>query len=608
MPAAVDTTNVPVDQQQGSTPLPQQSDQSVSPSGFTQFALPIETKSILDVLLSQKALTQQQYEDLKAKNAMTGLSFDTLLEQSKVVNEDILAQAKATMLGIPYVQLSTTSFSPEALSYLPRAVVERFKLIPFSYDDKMQTLSVAMANPADLEASQFIRQKTGLAIKAFAATPRDVDQAIATQYRQELVGEVGKAVKETQELSNTIRTINSKQIGEIIKEAPIAKIVSTILEYAVTSRASDIHIEPLDDRVRVRYRIDGILYDRLSLPKSVQEAVISRIKILSEMKIDEHRSPQDGRFNFKVDDKEVDLRISVLPTVHGEKIVMRLLRKSGGIPTLPQLGLTGTALKNLETAMLRPHGIIIVCGPTGSGKTTTLYSVLSKLNTTRVNIMSLEDPVEYEIGGVNQVQINPAVGLTFASGLRAFLRQDPNIILVGEIRDSETTELAIQAALTGHLVFSTLHTNSAAGALPRLLDLGAENFLLASTMNALLGQRIVRKICETCKESYVPPQQLIEEMKQVLGSLFPKEESSIKFYKGKGCAECGDSGYLGRIGIFEVLPITEKIAQLVLSHPDTDSIEKEATNEGMITMKQDGYLKVLTGITTMEEVLRVAQE
>ncbi|MDE2025027.1 MAG: type II/IV secretion system protein [Patescibacteria group bacterium] len=563
---------------------------------------------ILDILLSDGTITQDQVSTIKAQSASTGKSPETLLAELKFVTEDKIAEAKAKMLDIPFVNLSNTAFSPEALNFVPQAVVDRFKLIPFAYDDKSKLLSVAMSNPVDLDAIQFVQQKTGLTVKVFAAAPKDIDQAIATQYRQELVGEVGKAVKETEELTNTIKTVDSKKISEIIKEAPIAKIVSTILEFALTSRASDVHIEPMEDRVRVRYRIDGILADRLTLPKSVQEAVISRIKILSEMKIDEHRTPQDGRFNFKADDKEVDLRISVLPTVHGEKIVMRLLRKSGGIPTLADLGLAGVALKNLETAMLRPHGIIIVCGPTGSGKTTTLYSVLSKLNTARVNIMSLEDPVEYELPGVNQVQINPAVGLTFASGLRAFLRQDPNIILVGEIRDKETTDLAIQAALTGHLVFSTLHTSSASGALPRLIDLGAESFLLASTINALVGQRIIRKICEHCKTAYTPPPQLITEMKTILGALFPKDMSNIVLYKGKGCSECGDTGYLGRMGIFEVLPVTEKIGQLVLQHPDSDTIENQATLEGMITMKQDGYLKVLHGLTSIEEVLRVAQE
>ena len=611
MPTSVD----PVVQQSQSVPSEQQAPQGqpfpANDSGVVPLASSSvydSTRGILDILLADGVITQDQLTTIKAQSASTGKSAETLLVELKYVPEEAIAKAKAKMLDVPFVTLSTTAFSPEALSFVPQAVVDRFKLIPFAYEDKSKTLSVAMSNPVDLDAIQFVQQKTGLQVKVFAAAPKDIDQAIATQYRQELVGEVGKAVKETEELTSTIKTVDSKKISEIIKEAPIAKIVSTILEFALTSRASDIHIEPMEDRVRVRYRIDGILYDRLTLPKSVQEAVISRIKILSEMKIDEHRSPQDGRFNFKADDKEVDLRISVLPTVHGEKIVMRLLRKSGGIPTLNDLGVSGTALKNLETAMLRPHGIIIVCGPTGSGKTTTLYSVLSKLNTARVNIMSLEDPVEYELPGVNQVQINPAVGLTFASGLRAFLRQDPNIILVGEIRDKETTDLAIQAALTGHLVFSTLHTSNASGALPRLIDLGAESFLLASTINALVGQRIVRKICDHCKTSYSPPEQILVEMKNVLGPLFPKEGTQITFYKGKGCSECGDSGYLGRVGVFEVLPVTEKIGRLVLQHPDSETIEKQAMLEGMISMKQDGYLKVLQGVTTIEEVLRVAQE
>jgi len=568
----------------------------------------VEEHSVIDILVNEHLITPAQYQEIKVKSANTGRSIEDVLTTLNIVPEEKIVETKAKVLGMPYVSLAETAFSPEALNLIPRAVVDRFHLIPFAYDEKTKTLSIAMSNPADLNALQFVRQKTGLTIHPFAAVPGAVASAIATQYRQELVGEVGKALQETESYKTQAKTFDSKQIEESTEEGHIAKVVSTILEYAINSRASDVHIEPMEDRVRVRYRIDGILYDKLSLPKSVQEALVSRIKILSEMKIDEHRIPQDGRFNFRAGDKEVDLRISDLPASNGEKIVMRLLRKSGGIPTLPELGLNGTSLKNLETAILKPHGIIIVCGPTGSGKTTTLYAVLSRLNTTRVNIMSLEDPVEYEIVGVNQVQINPAVGLTFATGLRSFLRQDPNIILVGEIRDKETTDLALQAALTGHLVFSTLHTANASGALPRLLDLGAENFLLASTVNALVGQRIVRKICSHCIEQYTPAPPMVDEMKIVLGSLFPSLDKEIKLYRAKGCKECGDSGYIGRIGIFEVLPVSEKIAHSLLEHPDADSLEKEARLEGMITMKQDGYLKALQGVTTMEEVLRVAQE
>ncbi len=563
--------------------------------------------NLLDILSSEHLLTPEQQNAIRLKSAQTGQSIEQVIQQDSLISEDKLVEAKAKLLGIPFVSLVATSFSPQALSYLPRAVVDRFQLIPFHFDEKTNTLSIAMANPVDLDSQTFVQQKTGLVIKTFAATPTEVKAAIDQQYKQELVGEVGEAIKETEQDTQR-NVVDSTKISQIIKEAPIAKIVSTILEYAVNSRSSDVHIEPMEDRVRVRYRIDGILYDKLSLPKNVQEALISRIKILSEMKIDEHRAPQDGRFNFKVGDKEVDLRISVIPAAFGEKIVMRLLRKSGGIPTLNDLGIMGTALKKLEASILKPHGIILVCGPTGSGKSTTLYSLLSRLNTTRVNIMSLEDPVEYQIPGVNQVQINPAVGLTFASGLRAFLRQDPNIILVGEIRDKETTDLALQAALTGHLVFSTIHTSNAAGALPRLIDLGAESFLLSSTITAILGQRIVRKICLHCKETFTPPPPLVQDMQTVLGKLFTKDPTTLKIWRGKGCGECGDSGYQGRIGIYELLLVSDKIAQMMLEHPDAIALEKQAVIEGMATMKQDGYLKVLGGYTTIEEVLRVAQE
>lgn len=379
------------------------------------------------------------------------------------------------------------------------------------------------------------------------------------------------------------------------------------MEFAVKARASDIHIEPEEKATRVRYRIDGILQEKLTTPRELHEALVSRIKILSGMKIDEKRIPQDGRFNFKADNQEVDLRVSSLPVAWGEKIVMRLLKKTGGIPELQELGLRGRALKHLQDAILRPHGIIIICGPTGSGKTTTLYSIIQKINTSKVNIVTLEDPIEYKIVGVNQVQINPAAGLTFASGLRSFLRQDPNIILVGEIRDEETADLAIQASLTGHLVFATLHTNDAAGALPRLLDMKVEPYLLSSSMTAIVAQRVVRKIDETAKEGYVPDPKVVEDMKNVLGPLWPKTEN-LQLYKGKPTPENNNSGYHGRVGIFEVLPVTEKVSRLILERSDAGAIEKLAREEGMISLKQDGYMKVIEGITTLEEVLRVAQD
>jgi type IV pilus assembly protein PilB len=565
-------------------------------------------QSIGNVLIEEKLITPEQYQKLKIEAARQNIEVDKLIHDLGIVPEEKYYEAQAKMLNVPFTSVTTLPFSPEALGFIPRSVAERFQLIPFTYDKETKVLSIVMSNTTDVEAIEFVKQKTGATIKTFQGVPTEISQAIQTQYSFGLVGEVKAALKESEQIQK-IKTFDIQSISEVIKEAPIAKIVSTILEYAVKSRASDIHLEPQEDRVRVRYRIDGILYERLSLPLGVSEAVISRVKILSGMKIDERRTPQDGRFNFKVAEEEVDLRVSALPTVFGEKIVMRLLRKSGGVPTLADLGLAGPSLRTLEAAMLRPHGIILVCGPTGSGKTTTLYAVLSKLNTTRVNILTLEDPVEYQIPGANQVQINDDVGLTFASGLRAFLRQDPNIILVGEIRDKETTELAIQASLTGHLVFSTLHTDGAAGALPRLIDMGGETFLLASTINATMGQRIARKICPHCKTDFIPPSEIVEEMRKVLGPLMPKSAGSqVKLFKGAGCEVCGHSGFLGRVGIFEVMAISEGIAKLILEKKDSATIEMKAKEEGMITMKQDGYLKVLAGLTTIDEILRVAQE
>jgi len=428
---------------------------------------------------------------------------------------------------------------------------------------------------------------------------------IDLSYSQGLSPEVRDALKEYSPDHG-----KEQKIGNIqLQQAPIAKIVSTILDFSVKGRASDIHIEPEENRTKVRYRIDGILQEKLSLPKTIHEALVSRIKILSEMKIDEKRIPQDGRFTFKSKNDEVDLRVSTLPTVFGEKVVMRLLKKTGGIPSLTELGFGGPQLKELEEAITKPYGIILITGPTGSGKTTTLYSILSRLNKPTVNIVTLEDPVEYQIAGINQVQINAQAGLTFATGLRAFLRQDPNIILVGEVRDKETTQLAIQAALTGHLVFSTLHTNNAATAIPRLIDLGAESFLIASVLTAILAQRISRKICPYCKITYQASPEVTANIKAVLGHLFPKkyESNPITLSKGKGCHECNQTGYLGRVAIFEILKVTTAINQHILHQESAEEIEKTAKKEGFIKMVEDGYLKVLDGVTTMEEVLRVAE-
>ncbi len=565
------------------------------------------SKTIVDILAASGKLSPDKAEKIKLDFINTGKPIEQIITEGKLVSESDLTQARAQFYNIPYISLSETPSSPEALNLVPRSVAEANNLLPFSYNKKKNELSLAMADPLNLETVEFVEKKTGAKVKPFMTTPSEVKNAIVERYGAGLATDVTAALKEVAPEIG-VKTVDIKKLGEIIREAPIAKIVSTLLEFAVRSRASDIHLEPQEDKTRIRYRIDGILHEKLILPKNVHEALVSRIKILSGMKIDEKRIPQDGRFNFRSDGDEVDLRVSSLPTVYGEKIVMRLLKKSGGIPTLPDLGLRGKALANLEDAILRPHGIILVCGPTGSGKTTTLYAVLSKINTTRVNIVTLEDPVEYQIPGVNQVQVNPQAGLTFASGLRSFLRQDPNIILVGEVRDTETADLAIQASLTGHLVFSTLHTNSASGALPRLLDMHAEPFLLASSMTAVVAQRICRRICPTCKEEYEPALEVIEDIKKVLGNLLGNKGEKFKLFRGKGCPECNNTGYFGRLGVFEVLPVSEKVGRLILERSPASEIEKQAVEEGMITMKQDGYLKVVEGITTIEEVLRVAQD
>ncbi len=565
---------------------------------------------LLSSLVVNKKISFELAESVRVEALNSGESEEVILKRKKLVTDEDIIKARAESLGIPFISLTGRPISPDIISLIPEPVARRYTLVPFEVDQKNNTVSVAMLDPLDFQVLEFLEKKSGHPVKPFMAFQDDILSSIEDLYTQNLGADVTAALKEN---TSSIKTYEAGHLGEIIREAPIAQIVSAILEQSIRIRASDIHIEPQPGDTRVRYRVDGILQERLMLPAKLHEAVISRIKILGDMKIDEKRMPQDGRFNFKMGEQEVDLRVSSLPTVNGEKIVMRLLKKSGGIPTLGELGLRGTALKNLEAGIRRPHGIILVTGPTGSGKTTTLYSVLAILNNAKVNISTLEDPVEYQISGVNQVQVNPQAGLTFANGLRSFLRQDPNIILVGEIRDKETSELAVQAALTGHLVFSTLHTNNASGAIPRLIDLGAEPFLLASALTAIVGQRISRRVCPTCKEEYAPEQAILDDLHKIVGSLW-QADKPMMLYRGKGevngapCETCSGTGYFGRMGIYEVFPVTDAISKMMLSKSPMKEIENKAVEEGMITMKQDGYLKALEGITTIEEVLRVAQD
>lgn len=565
----------------------------------------VNTKELLQNLVKKKILTQEKADFYEVDSLSNNISIvDYLLNKNLVKKEDVL-NAIGEVKKIPVINILQVAVDPQALGLVPLSIAKQYNIIPYTLDKANNSLVIVTNDPYNLTLKNFLEKKTNKNIVFYFDFADDIRKSIELNYLQSLSTEVNEALRDV----SSSKTANFDNSVVSVYEAPITKIVNTILEFAVRSRASDIHIEPGELKTRVRYRIDGILHEKLILPKEIHDSLVSRIKILSEMKIDEKRVPQDGRFTYRLGDDEVDLRVSTLPTVYGEKIVMRLLKKTGGLPSLYELGLRGTQLKDLEEAITKPYGIILVTGPTGSGKTTTLYSVLSRLNQPGVNIVTLEDPVEYQIAGINQVQINPQAGLTFATGLRAFLRQDPNIILVGEIRDRETTQLAIQAALTGHLVFSTLHTNDAATAIPRLIDLGAEVFLIASVLNAVIAQRIVRKVCPYCKHPYQPPQEVIDEIKKTLGPHLPREyqEKSINLFKGAGCSECNNTGYLGRIGIFEVLKITPKINKLILAQASAKDIQKQALEERMITMKQDGYWKVLDGITTVEEVLRVAE-
>lgn len=568
--------------------------------------------TVADILVTQGIIPQEVLDQTKAESINNGQEVEQILFDKGLLDEEQLARAKAEFYHIDFIKLSEIGVAPEALNVVSEGLAQRYLILPFAIDKINNTVSVAMANPLDLRAIDFVEKKTGFRIIPFMAMKTELEAQITERYTQSLSTEVTAALRESS--LDHKKIVDVKQLGEVIREAPIAKIVETVLSFAVKARASDVHIEPQPDKTRVRYRIDGILHEKLVLPKGVQDAVVSRIKILADLKIDEKRLPQDGRFTFRSNDEIIDLRVSTLPTVHGEKVVMRLLKKTGGATSLRDLGLRGMALKNVEQAIVVPYGIVLITGPTGSGKTTTLYSILTKISTPRVNIVTIEDPVEYEIPGVNQVQVNVKAGLTFASGLRSFLRQDPNIIMVGEVRDKETADLAIQASLTGHLVFSTLHTNSAAGALPRLMDMEAEPFLLASSMTCIVAQRVVRKICPNCIGLYTPEPPVIEDFKKVLGPLFTAyinqkhvTETELQLHRGNGCAECNDTGYIDRVGIFEVLPISEKIGRLILERKPAIDIERQAIAEGMVLMKQDGYLKVLEGITTIEEVLRVAE-
>jgi len=573
-----------------------------------------------EVLQSLKLLTPEQLDLARIESARSGKGLESAILDLNILDGENLMKAKAVTTNLPYTDLRNVVVDQSILSTIPRELAVKFRAVPFAVS--ADSMSVAMLDPNNVQAIEFIEKKTGLRVSPYMASSDSINKAL-DQY-QDISGEVGEALRGVE--TDTPKVDLNTGSVDLVQDAPVTRAVNTIMEYAAKAKASDVHIEPREKSVKVRYRIDGVLHDTMNLPTHILPALVSRIKILSNMKIDEHRIPQDGRFEIKVDSRDIDLRVSVSPTVFGEKIVIRLLDKSSGVITLESLGIRGQAYSIIDSGVRRPHGMVLSTGPTGSGKTTTLYAILNKMNKPEVNIITLEDPVEYQVDGVNQIQVNSAVGLTFASGLRSILRQDPDIIMVGEIRDAETAGLAVQSALTGHTVLSTLHTNSAAGVLPRLLDMEIEPFLVSSTVSTVIGQRLVRKICDKCKEKYQASPALSEAILKDVGKYLPSkndkqlnanvgyenlpfsEDKEVMLFRGKGCDECRNTGFAGRIGIFEVFAVSPEIEKLLLSHSTTTEIQNAAVAQNMVTMREDGFLKALEGITTIEEVISKATE
>ncbi|HNW23140.1 MAG TPA: GspE/PulE family protein [Candidatus Dojkabacteria bacterium] len=597
-------------------------------------------ETLLTYLQKQGVISDTDAVRVQVERTRSPKSEESIIREMKLADELAIVKAKSALFNIPYVNLIETTVPESIIAEVPIDNLKKYKSVPFERGDDY--VKLAMIDPFDIQATQALQRKypPNTKLIVYITTEDGINFILDRRIGDVMSTEVTEALEDVdvpvQEISEDPSLIDSIDL----KNAPVARIVNSIMQYAVTSKSSDIHIEPMETRLRVRFRIHGMMTERLSLPKTLGPAVISRVKIMSNLKIDEKRVPQDGRFQVKVKNAKVDIRVSVMPMIYGEKVVMRLLESDTSGITLESTGLRGNAYKTFLDALSVTNGIVLVTGPTGSGKTRTLACSLIKVNDPSVNIISLENPVEIRVPGVTQVQINPDVGLTFANGLRSVLRQDPDIVMVGEIRDQETAELAIQASLTGHLVLSTLHTNSAPAAVPRLLDMGMEPYLLASTLRVLAAQRLPRKICTHCIQA-VPasPEELkdlvnelsgiksfdlVKYLTQVINAKKTKgEEGSavlkqpevgpdgqpiVYIYKGAGCDRCGGSGYSGRIGIFEVLDVTDKISRMIMQNVTAQDIEKEAKENGMISMIQDGFLKVLEGITTIEEVLRVSKE
>jgi type IV pilus assembly protein PilB len=577
----------------------------------------VEPQQLKSFLLDAGMLSAEKFEQAQTKAEKKKKTVEDILIEDGLISEEKIIKLSAYILGIPFVDLEKETIPPDLLKMIPEPIARAHNIIAFR--KKGQDLEVAMIDPEDLRTIEFIKKTTSLRI-----LPRLTSQVsiknVLRQYQRTLEAEFGDIIKKEaggiKQIKDEESFDDKSDLQKIAEELPIIRIVDTLMKHAILQRTSDIHIEPTEKEVLVRYRIDGILRDAMILPKIAAQGIVARIKVLSNLKLDEHRLPQDGRFKIESDDYKYSIRVSILPVFDGEKIVMRLLSETTKALNLEQLGLRSKQLEDLQDALRKPVGILLVTGPTGSGKTTTLYSMMEILNSPGVNISTIEDPIEYRMPRVNQTQVNTKIGMTFASGLRSLLRQDPNIIMVGEIRDNETASLAINASLTGHLVLSTLHTNSAAGSLPRLIDMKIEPFLIASTLNCIIAQRLVRKLCDE-KEKYLLKEAEVEnigkycDLEKTL-DILKREKiakasdkwTTIPFYRPKPNKDSPD-GYSGRVGIYEVLPANETIKNLIIEQATSDQIEKQAKKEGMITMFEDGFVKAALGLTSIEEVMRV---
>ncbi len=571
-------------------------------------------------LVSKKLITTKAWEELKKEATTKKLDIANLLIDQKIVDEEKLTQIAAGFMDVEYVDIKDGGQIPkELLLLVPEPIARRHGIIAFAQDKGK--LKLGMIDPNDLAIREAIKKKTDMVVVPALISKGSLEFGLK-QYHTSIEAEFAKIIS-TQESSDKGNAGDvTERLKEMAEEIPVVRVVDTLLEYAVFEKASDIHIEPEEKEVIVRYRIDGVLHDVMTLPKILQPALVARIKVIANLKIDEHRLPQDGRFKVEKDSYKISFRVSTIPVFDGEKVVMRLLDESTKALTLEELGFGGHNYEIIVRNVKKPHGALLVTGPTGSGKSTTLYTVLSLLNTKNVNISTIEDPIEYRMAGINQMQVNPKIGLTFAVGLRALLRQDPNIIMIGEIRDGETAEEAVHAALTGHVVLATLHTNNASGALPRLLDIGVQPYLIASTVNAVVGQRLTRSICQDCKQEYHVDAEFEDSLKKEFNidhliEVMKRERivdakvsklSDIAFYKGAGCEKCAHTGYKGRRGIYEVMEVTTEIQDLILKTAPTSQIQEKAIEQGMILMWQDGFIKASQGITTIDEVLRVSKE